>query len=521
MADLKPYEIARETVKQLTVRKLLPTPDNYQRIYHEIAGTKRLQPFPEAQLQEIANLLPTKTPGQQRLHAQFESAVRNHNWTGLQTALVNFSQAQPVQRIAADGIAPVGHHAALAIETSNTPAAEPLPPALKEQIARLIEHAQPAVGLDDSKMGEQTASLTAYLRKEVSDPAMLKQMIADFNHRLSFTAEEQGAIKSALLELLQMVFKNIGELSVDDRWLKGQMDGLMAAATPPITLRHLEDIRAKLKDVIFKQSEAKSQTVAAQEAIKRELAGFIERLTAMSASTSEFGGKIEQSAKRLETAQRIEDIAPVLQEAIAAARTMTVDTQRASDELKSMREKAQQAEEQVQRLQNELDKASAQARHDPLTGVLNRKGLDEAIEREISSAKRKGTQLCLSLLDIDNFKKLNDSYGHDVGDVALKHLTKITRDCIRPQDTLARYGGEEFIVVLPDATLEQAIEAMTRVQRELTKHFFLAGKDKVLITFSAGVAALGPEESAELAVSRADQAMYLAKRSGKNRVVGA
>jgi diguanylate cyclase len=318
-----------------------------------------------------------------------------------------------------------------------------------------------------------------------------------------------------------MVFKNIGELSIDDRWLRGQMDSLMAAAAPPLTLRRLEDVRARLKDVIFKQSEAKSQTVAAQDAIKRELAGFVERLTAMSASTSAFGGKIEQSTKKLESAERIEDIAPVLQEAIAAARTMTIDTLRTSDELKSMREKAHVAEEQVQRLQTELDKASAQARHDPLTGALNRKGLDEAMQREIASAKRKGTQLCLSLLDIDNFKKLNDSYGHDVGDVALQHLTKITRDCIRPQDTLARYGGEEFIVLLPDANMEQAIEAMTRVQRELTKHYFLAGKEKILITFSAGVAALGSDEAAELAVNRADQAMYLAKRSGKNRVVGA
>ena len=236
MADLKPYEIARETVKQLTVRKLLPTPDNYQSVYHEIAGTKRLQPFPESQLQEIANLLPTKTPGQQRLHAQFESAVRNHNWTGLQTALVNFSQAQPVQRIAADGIAPVGHHAALAVETSAAPPGEALPTDLKEQIARLIEHAQPAVGLDDSQMGEQVKQLLDYLRGTASDPAVLRQMISNFNHRLSFTAEEQGAIKTALLELLQMVFKNIGELSIDDRWLKGQMDGCSCAtahATPP------------------------------------------------------------------------------------------------------------------------------------------------------------------------------------------------------------------------------------------------------------------------------------------------
>jgi diguanylate cyclase len=91
---------------------------------------------------------------------------------------------------------------------------------------------------------------------------------------------------------------------------------------------------------------------------------------------------------------------------------------------------------------------------------------------------------------------------------------------MRPQDTLSRYGGEEFVILLPDTSLEKGIEAMTRLQRELTKRFFMAGTEKVLITFSAGVAQLNNDESGMEAIKRADQAMYLAKRSGKNRVVG-
>jgi diguanylate cyclase len=92
---------------------------------------------------------------------------------------------------------------------------------------------------------------------------------------------------------------------------------------------------------------------------------------------------------------------------------------------------------------------------------------------------------------------------------------------MRPQDTLARFGGEEFVFLLPDTALDQGIEAMTRLQRELTKRFFLAGNEKVLITFSAGVAQMNAEESGMDAIRRADQAMYLAKRAGKNRVLGA
>ena len=166
-------------------------------------------------------------------------------------------------------------------------------------------------------------------------------------------------------------------------------------------------------------------------------------------------------------------------------------------------------------------RVSTQARHDPLTGALNRKGLEEAVEREISSVRRKETPLCMALLDIDNFKKLNDTMGHATGDVALTHLAKVARECMRPQDTLARYGGEEFVILLPDTPLDKGIEAMTRLQRELTKKFFLAGTEKILITFSAGVAQLAADETGSDAIKRADKAMYLAKRAGKNRVLGA
>ena len=135
--------------------------------------------------------------------------------------------------------------------------------------------------------------------------------------------------------------------------------------------------------------------------------------------------------------------------------------------------------------------------------------------------RRKDSALSVALLDIDNFKKLNDSKGHETGDAALTHLATVARECMRPQDTLARYGGEEFVILLPDTPLDKGIEAMTRLQRELSKRFFLADAEKVLITFSAGVAQLESGESGADAIRRADQAMYLAKRAGKNRVLGA
>jgi len=351
--------------------------------------------------------------------------------------------------------------------------------------------------------------------------ANLKLMLGNLSFKVSFAAEDQMPINSALLELLHLLIVNIGELTVEDRWVKGQIDALVSATTPPLTLRRLDDVQARLKDVIFKQSEAKARTQEAQEQMKQMLAAFIERLGRMTEHSSAYQGTIENCSRQLESAQTLVDIAPVLQEAIQATRAMSIDTLHMRDELREMRERTQQADEALRRLQEELDRASSQARHDPLTGALNRKGLDEALQREIARARRQGTAMCVSLLDLDNFKKLNDSLGHDTGDAALVHLAQVARTTMRPQDSLARYGGEEFLVVLPDTDQAKGVEVMKRLQRELTKQFFLKDNEKVLITFSAGVAQVGADEETTEAIKRADQAMYLAKRSGKNRVVAA
>ena len=120
-----------------------------------------------------------------------------------------------------------------------------------------------------------------------------------------------------------------------------------------------------------------------------------------------------------------------------------------------------------------------------------------------------------------NFKRINDTHGHQTGDEALQHLTEVVRENIRPQDSVARYGGEEFVILLPDTVLDSAIATLVRLQRALTKRFFLAHQQKLLITFSAGVSELKDSEEPEQAIDRADKAMYIAKRSGKNRVLAA
>jgi len=366
--------------------------------------------------------------------------------------------------------------------------------------------------------------LTSQLVKQMKAPNFdilgVKQALIQYSHRLSFVAEDQAEIKNGLLKLLQLVFENIQDISPDDQWLRGQMEALRTVSSQPLSLRQIDDLDRKLKDVILNQKVTRQKALDAQNEMRQMLATFIDRLSKMSQSTGSFHDKLEESARLIEQAKSLEDIAPVLKEIVGATRSMAGDTISMGDELRVMKEQASSTQAEIAKLHQELDRVSTQARHDPLTGALNRKGLEEALEKEISTVRRKDTPLSVALLDIDNFKKLNDSHGHIVGDSALTHLATVTRECMRPQDTLARYGGEEFVVLLPDTPLEMGVEAMKRLQRELTKRFFMAKEEKILITFSAGVAQLAGSESGMEAIRRADEAMYLAKRSGKNRVVG-
>jgi diguanylate cyclase len=161
---------------------------------------------------------------------------------------------------------------------------------------------------------------------------------------------------------------------------------------------------------------------------------------------------------------------------------------------------------------------STLVREDPLTHSLNRRGLDDEFAREASRADRYSAPFCIAVLDIDNFKVLNDKRGHKTGDEALVHLVKIAREELRLTDHIARLGGEEFLIIMPNTPLDEAAKIITRLQRSLTKKYFLDNNEKVLITFSAGVAERIAGESQEASIGRADSAMYEAKHSGKNRV---
>lgn len=154
-----------------------------------------------------------------------------------------------------------------------------------------------------------------------------------------------------------------------------------------------------------------------------------------------------------------------------------------------------------------------EARIDSLTGLANRRALEEILAAEISRAHRFAHQLAVVLLDLDRFKEINDSFGHAAGDVMLRAVSRLLTSLARRGDTVARWGGEEFVVVLPETDLAGAQRFAERLRRTIEAH----SVGDLHTTASCGVATMLPEDSVEELLGAADQALYQAKSNGRNR----
>ncbi len=160
---------------------------------------------------------------------------------------------------------------------------------------------------------------------------------------------------------------------------------------------------------------------------------------------------------------------------------------------------------------------------DPVTGIFTREVFADRLRKQIESSARQRSLLGLLFIDIDHFKKVNDTYGHVEGDKVLRHVAQAISSCVRGNDFAARYGGEEFVVVVGQADASTINLMGERVRREIESHEFVLGGKQVSVTASVGAVLVGPitqtKGVAERALDAADAAMYRAKQEGRNRVV--
>lgn len=392
---------------------------------------------------------------------------------------------------------------------------------LRELLLLTLESVVPAFIADQAELSQEAAGF-AHAVKAASSPDDLRTLalqLRKFAYRLEMAAGDRAEVNAGLLNLLRLLLENIDQIVIDDLWLHGQVEVLREVVGKPANVRLIDDAERRLREVIYKQSQLKHNHSEAQRSLKEMLAGFVDHLASFAETTSTYHDRIGECADRISAARDVTEIGGVLSEVMRETLAMRDEARRSRDELQATRERAREAETRMNELQQQLDETSRLMRHDQLTGALNRRGLEETFDKESARARRHGHPLSLALLDLDNFKQLNDRHGHKTGDDALIHLATIVRQNLRPQDTLARHGGEEFILLYPDTTLEQAQSSLIRLQRELTRNFFLADENKLLITFSAGVTEWNPQEGMDAVVKRADEAMYQAKQTGKNKVI--
>ena len=177
-----------------------------------------------------------------------------------------------------------------------------------------------------------------------------------------------------------------------------------------------------------------------------------------------------------------------------------------------------------ERLKDVLEQSVAMAYTDSLTGIYNRRYMNAHLDRKIMAIAENAKPVSVLLFDIDHFKRVNDSFGHAVGDAILKGMAQRVTGTLRESDMVARYGGEEFVVVLPDTTAEEAVVVAERLRRGIgTAPFAVEGQEQPLsISVSIGVATTqDPMEEATLLLSRADASLYQAKDSGRDCVISA
>jgi len=201
---------------------------------------------------------------------------------------------------------------------------------------------------------------------------------------------------------------------------------------------------------------------------------------------------------------------------------MIVETKELVNSGKRLQNRMKISSEDLKQLQQELDKSQQEAQTDALTSLINRRGLEKRLELERIRAKQNDASFSIIMIDIDHFKRVNDTFGHLVGDSLIKNIAVLLKEHLRKNDIAARYGGEEFLILLPETDIKGAESVGTKIRKALsTKEWKIKdnGKSMGKITVSMGVALYKLNEPEGSLIKRADDALYLAKNKGRDQIV--
>lgn len=295
-------------------------------------------------------------------------------------------------------------------------------------------------------------------------------------------------------ESLYSALKNLGDV--------------VRKATRPKPLSGVgKDIEDFFKRQVLEASfvKTKNETV---KAIVHDLTGTIQQVMS---TTGDFDQKMEVSLDEIQSASTIEDI-------LALKEGIIEEIGKVRDSSNSIKTELHEYKKTTQSLSSKLEQTEAKALVDSLTNVLNRSAYNMKISQMIREFSQSKEFFCLLVLDIDHFKKFNDTYGHKAGDRVLRTVAASVQDSLRASDLVFRYGGEEFVVILNCIQEDIAFKLAEKIRKGVEKEYYVDKDKKLQVTISLGIACVKGGESEVELFERADKAMYAAKRNGRNQV---
>lgn len=578
-SELTPAQIAKAALRRLALARQEPTPENYAQAWAEESGHGRAQASLPAQAKPLMERMAARLVEAAEARDELLKHLLQGDWNEASRVLERAGEtsahqaqalAQVIDRMAKglerggkqwtlarkkdslqrvldanrsdvqrlthrlrqlvhswdDGDMPVepvadsAEHAPIAQMPEAAPSTAAAVPTSWPQVLHPLQHTVRLALPSDQPRAVALADELAALADQIAQhgaTAPLARAVAEVCDKAGRLLSHRHHLLDQVHLLSQELAGSLAELAEDDSWVQGQLNSLRQRLDERPNARAVQSASSLLAEARLRQRDVRQERNSARLALKELIRRMLHELGELDQHTGRLSDGMQRYMSTIEQADSLESLAGVVREMLDEGREVHGLVSSTRERLNGEHARAVELEERVRELETELRRLSDEVATDALTQIANRRGMMQAFEVEQARMRREGGELSVGLLDIDNFKKLNDSLGHAAGDEALRGLAAKTQAILRPGDHVARYGGEEFVLLLPDTSLDEARQVLGRLQRALSASLFMHDGKDVFVTFSAGVTLYRQSEALEAALERADEALYEAKRTGKNR----